>query len=129
ETKKYSKGVKKSEIKSRFLPTVKQTVFDLIIQTFEHMEKIKTEGEYVSLRYFEIQYDDEFQKIEQLIIKILNDAKFEFVKLDDLVEKINNNKSEEIISLMIDEKKLVKIGEIGITTYEIYNDAKMKLVE
>ncbi len=30
---------------------------------------------------------------------------------------------------MLDEKKLVKINEVGITTDEIYNDAKNLLIE
>ncbi|WP_313164223.1 selenocysteine-specific translation elongation factor [Sedimentibacter sp.] len=129
ETKKYSKGTKKSEIKSRFLPAVKQTVFDLIIQSFESKGLIKTDGEYVSLGYFQIQYDEQYKNVEQNVIKILREAKFELIKLEELADMINNNKAEEIISLMLDDKKLVKIGESGITTSEIYNDAKEKLVE
>ncbi len=129
EAKKYSKGAKKSEIKSRFLPNVKQTIFDSIIQSFENRGLIKTEGEYLSLSYFQIQYDEDYKKIEQIVIKLLNEVGFELIKLEELIEKINNSKAEEIISLMIDDKKLVKISEIGITTFEIYVEAKEKLVE
>jgi len=111
------------------LPAVKQTVFDLIIQSFESKGLIKTDGEYVSLGYFQIQYDEQYKNVEQNVIKILREAKFELIKLEELADMINNNKAEEIISLMLDDKKLVKIGESGITTSEIYNDAKEKLVE
>ncbi|WP_313340697.1 selenocysteine-specific translation elongation factor [Sedimentibacter sp.] len=129
EIKQYSKGAKKSEIKSRFLSTVKQTIFDLIIQSFENKGLIKTEGEYVSLGCFQIQYDETYKKVEQNVIKTLREANFELIKSEDLIAMVNNDKAEEVISLMIDDKKLAKIGEIGITTEEIYNDAKEKLVE
>ncbi len=129
ENNKYAKGAKKSEIKSRYLPKLKQNVFDLVINSFAEKGLIKQEGEYISLPYFQIQYDDVYKKCESTIIKALEEAKFEFVKQEDLILKTNNKKAEEIIALMLDEKKLVKINEVGITTDEIYNDAKNLLIE
>ncbi|MGD9568505.1 MAG: selenocysteine-specific translation elongation factor [Sedimentibacter sp.] len=125
----YSKGAKKSEIKSRFLPKMKQSVFDLAVESFVQKGLMKQEGEFISLPYFQIQYDDVYKKYEQIILSILKEGKFDFVKLEELISKLSFEKAEEIISLMIDNKMLIKIAEVGITTEEIYNEARELLIE
>lgn len=129
ENNKYSKGAKKSEIKSRYLPKMKQNVFDLAISSFAEKGLIKQQGEFISLPYFQIQYDEAYNECENFILKLLHEVKFEFVKQEDLISKSNNKKTEEIIALMLENKKLIKINEIGITTVEIYNDAKNILID
>lgn len=129
ENNKYSRGAKKSEIKSRYLPKIKQNVFDLAINSFADKDLIKQEGEFISLPYFKIQYDEDYKKYEKLILNIVNNANFEFIKLEDLIAQMNYDKSEELIALMIDNKLLVKINDVGITTEEIYNKAKELLIE
>lgn len=128
EKNKYQKGAKKSEVKSKFLPAIKQNVFDLAIMSFVQKGMLKMDGEFVSLAYFSIQHDETYEKTAVAAEKILEEAKFEFLKQDELIQRLNLHKSEEIISLLIDEKKLVKIGELGITKMEIYDEAKNILV-
>ncbi len=128
EKNKYQKGAKKSEVKSKFLPAIKQNVFDLAIMSFVQKGMLKMDGEFVSLSYFSIQHDEAYEKTALAAEKILEEAKFEFLKQDELIQRLNLHKSEEIISLLIDEKKLVKIGELGITKIEIYDEAKNMLV-
>lgn len=129
EISKYSKGAKKSEIKSRFLPKLKQNVFDLVINSFQEKGLLKQDGEFISLPYFKIEYDDFYYKCEGVIFKALEKAKFEFIKQEDLIAKLSNNKSEEIIAHMLDDKKLIKINEDFITTEEIYSESKDLLIE
>lgn len=129
DNNKYSKGAKKSEIKSRYLSKLKQNVFDLAINSFIEKGLIKQDGEFISLPHFQIQYDDDYKKYEQIILKALNEAKFDFIKQDELITKLNFSKGEEIINLMLDNKILIKINDGGITTYEIYNTAKELLIE
>lgn len=128
EKNKYQKGAKKSEIKSKFLPAIKQNVFDLAIMSFVQKGMLKMDGEFVSLSYFNIQHDETYEKISIDTDKILEDAKFEFLKQDELILRLNRQKSEEIVSLLLDEKRLIKIGELGITKVEIYNEAKNILI-
>jgi selenocysteine-specific elongation factor len=128
EKNKYQKGAKKSEIKSKFLPAIKQNVFDLSIMSFVQKGMLKMDGEFVSLSYFNIQHDEAYEKAALAADKILERAKFEFLKQDELVQQINLQKVDEIVSLLLDEKKLVKIGELGITKMEIYDEAKNILI-
>lgn len=125
---KYAKGAKKSEIKSKFLPSLKQPVFDLVVASFVEKGTIKQDGEFLSLPYFEIQYDELYKKAEEVVNKCLDAAKFDFMKQEELLLKINSNKAEDIVALMLDEKKLIKINEVGLTKVDIYNDAKNILI-
>ncbi|MGB4439221.1 MAG: selenocysteine-specific translation elongation factor [Sedimentibacter sp.] len=128
ENNKYSKGAKKSEIKSKFLPILKQPVFDLAVLSFTEKGLIKQDGEFLSLPYFQIQYDELYNKIEEIVNKSLIEAKFDFMKQEDLLLEINNNKAEDILTLMLDEKKLIKVNDIGVTITDIYNEAKTILI-
>ena len=103
---KYAKGAKKSEIKSKFLPSLKQPVFDLVVASFVEKGTIKQDGEFLSLPYFEIQYDELYKKAEEVVNKCLDAAKFDFMKQEELLLKINSNKAEDIVALMLDEKKI-----------------------
>jgi len=125
EENKYKKGVKKSEIKSKFFSKIKQPVFDLLLQTMVERGTIKSEGENISQSFFQIKYDDDYVNAENKILKILNDAKFDFMKPDDLYHmSFKNIKPEDIISLMINDKKIIKINEDCIMSQYNYENAK-----
>ena len=125
---KYAKGAKKSEIKSKLLPALKQLLFDAVIQTFAEKGLIKQSDEFISLPYFKIEYDEDYKEIKEKALNILNDAKFEFLKTNELLEKISHAMKDEVVSLMLAEKELIKLNDI-VTTTELYEEAKKILVE
>lgn len=125
---KYSFGAKKSEVKSKFLPNLRQIIFDMVIQLFVEKGIVNQKDEFVFLPYFKIEYDEIYINIEESVINILNDAKFELLKKEEILLKIDNNWAEDVVSLMISEKKLVKINDILMTS-ELYDEAKAILVE
>lgn len=127
---KYKKGVKKSEIKSKFFSKIKQPVFDSLVQTMIDKNTLKLENEYISLPYYKINYDEDFLSAQSKILKTLDEAKYDFIKPDDLKSMIFKNiKPEDVIAIMIDEKKLIKISEECITSQENYNYAKNVLID
>jgi len=129
EENKYKKGVKKSEIKSKFFSKIKQPVFDILLQTMVERGTIKSEGENISQSYFHIKYDEEYVNAENKILKILNDINFDFMKPDELYSmSFKNIKTEDIISLMINDKKIIKINEDSITSQYNYEHAKNIMV-
>ncbi len=125
---KYQKGSKKSEIKSKFLPNMKQLLFDMVIVYLVEKGFINQQDEFISLSYFTIEYDDNYKKIEEQTLKILYDVKFEFLKMDELIQKLNFNLAEDVISLMILDKILVKFNDI-VTTTKLYEETKQILTE
>lgn len=125
---KYQKGSKKSEIKSKFLPNMKQLLFDMVIVYLVEKGFINQQDEFISLSYFTIEYDDNYKKIEEQTLKILYDVKFEFLKMDELIQKLNFNLAEDVISLMILDKILVKFNDL-VTTTKLYEETKQILTE
>ena len=125
---KYATGAKKSEIKSKFFPNLKQLLFDVIIQAFVEKGLIKQSDEFISLTYFTIEYDEDYRKIKERVLKILDEVKFELLKIDELAEKINHPMTDDVLSLMLTEKDLVRINDL-VTTRELYEKAKNILVE
>ena len=84
---KYAKGAKKSEIKSKFLPDLKQILFDAVIQSFCERGLLKSFDEFIALPYFKVEYDEDYTKVKERAISILNAAKFEFLRPEELTEK------------------------------------------
>ncbi len=125
---KYATGAKKSEIKSKFFPNLKQLLFDVIIQAFVEKGLIKQSDEFISLTYFTIEYDADYRKIKERVLMILDEVKFELLKIDELSEKINHPMTDDVLSLMLTEKDLVRINDL-VTTRELYEEAKNILVE
>ena len=125
---KYATGAKKSEIKSKFFPNLKQLLFDVIIQAFVEKGLIKQSDEFISLTYFTIEYDADYRKIKERVLMILDEVKFELLKIDELAEKINHPMTDDVLSLMLTEKDLVRINDL-VTTRELYEEAKNILVE
>lgn len=125
---KYAKGARKSEIKSKFLPDLKQLLFDTVILSFVERGLIKQTDEFISLPYFTLEYDEDYIKIKEKVTNILHDAKFEFLKLEELSEKTALPLTDAVLSLMTAEKELVKIGGF-VTSKELYEETKVILVE
>lgn len=125
---KYKKGVKKSEMKSKFLPNLKQLLFDMVVQSFIEREIISQRDEFIYLPFFTIDYDEVYKNTEESILNNLNCVEFELLKIDELIEKTKNPLSEDIVSLMISNNILVKLNEL-ITTKEIYEEAKKILID
>ena len=125
---KYAKGVRKSEIKSKLLPDLKQLLFDTVILFFAEKGLIKQTDEFISLPYFTVEYDEDYTKIKGKALNILNDVKFEFLKFEELEEKTGLPMTSDVLSLMMAEKDLVKINEL-VTSKILYEEAKNILVE
>lgn len=126
----YKKGVKKSEIKSRFFPKIKQPVFDSLILKMADKNVLKLEEEYISLPYFSIKYDENYLKGEAKILKLLDEAGYDFIKPEDLKSMtFTNISSEDILSILTDNKKIIKINEDCITSYDKFDTAKNILIK
>ncbi|HNZ82567.1 MAG TPA: SelB C-terminal domain-containing protein, partial [Sedimentibacter sp.] len=89
---------------------------------------IKQTDEFISLPYFTVEYDEDYKRIKEKALNILNDVKFEFLKFEELDEKIGLPMTNDVLSLMMAEKDLVKINEL-VTSKILYEEAKNILVE
>ncbi|MDD2494902.1 MAG: SelB C-terminal domain-containing protein [Tissierellia bacterium] len=125
----YKKRVKKSEIQSKFFPKIKQSIFDSLIQDMFDKNVIKKQDEYISLTFFKIDYDDNYLKIESSIIKLAQEAKYNFVKIEEIKSKfIKNSNIDDIIALLIDDNKLIKLNDEFVISKKDYDEALNLLI-
>ncbi|MDF2677378.1 MAG: selB [Bacillota bacterium] len=130
EQNKYKKGVKKSEIKSKFFTEIKQNIFDAVIIHLLTKNIFKIDGEYLSLFDFNIILDENFLSAQNEIIKLIEQAKYNFIKPEDILSKnFKNINGSDVLNVMIDDKKLIKISEDCILTVSLFNTSKEILVD
>lgn len=128
ENNPYKYGAKKSELRTRFLNKIKQNVFDEVIQSMEGRDIVKREGEYISLPDFQIPEDECFERIRRGIIKPLEMAGFDFVRFSELpFEEKDRPYVEDILQILTDQKKVVKIADDLYTTVAVAAEGRKKV--
>lgn len=125
------KGILKAEIKSKYFKNIKLQLFDAITENMSQKNKIKKYNEYLALTDFKIQYNKTHIEIEKEILKVCTNNLYNLMKINELSQLITSddkNMINEIIYLMIDEKKLVKLNEDYCITKELLEEAQKILI-
>lgn len=118
----YRQGCRKAELRVRFLPKVKQNVFDEYIQRLEDKGDIQRSGEYIAAGDFAIPHDETYLKTEAAITKALDNAGFEFIKLSDIsIPGVAPATAEDILQLLAAEGKAVLLSD-DLLTLPKYTD-------
>lgn len=107
----YKFGVGKSLLKTKLYPKIKQNVFDQIIYKFICENEIKKYKEYLSLNDFEINKDNIFQNVEKTLANTYKKTEFDFVRLSEINFNVDENIVRDVLNVLIDEEKIVKINE------------------
>ncbi|MPL97934.1 Selenocysteine-specific elongation factor [bioreactor metagenome] len=107
----YKFGVGKSLLRTKLYPKIKQNVFDQIIYKFICENEIKKYKEYLSLNDFEINKDNTFQNVEKTLANTYKKTEFDFVRLSEINFNVDENIVRDVLNVLIDEEKIVKINE------------------
>ena len=125
----YKFGVGKSLLKTKLYPKIKQNVFDQIIYKFICENEIKKYKEYLSLNYFEINKDKTFQSVEKTLVNTYKKAEFDFVRLNEINFNADENIVRDILNVLIDEEKIVKINDEMFTLKSLMDKAEIVVRE
>ena len=125
----YKFGVGKSLLKTKLYPKIKQNVFDQIIYKFICENEIKKYKEYLSLNYFEINKDKTFQSVEKTLVNTYKKAEFDFVRLSEINFNADENIVRDILNVLIDEEKIVKINDEMFTLKSLMDKAEIVVRE
>ncbi len=123
----YKFGVGKSLLKTKLYPKIKQNVFDQIIYKFMEQDEIKKYKEYLSLKDFEINKDNTFKNVDKVLVNTYKKAEFDFVRFSEISFNCDENIVKDILSILLDEEKIVKINE-EMYTLKTYMDSAEKIV-
>ncbi|WP_242854641.1 selenocysteine-specific translation elongation factor, partial [Paraclostridium sordellii] len=121
----YKFGVGKSLLKAKLYPKIKQNVFDQIVYKFICENEIKKYKEYLSLNDFEINKDKIFQNVEKTLVNTYKKAEFDFVRLSEINFNKDENIVKDVLNILIDEEKIVKINEEMFTLKSLMDKAEV----
>lgn len=120
-------GMLKEEVRSKVESKFKTRDFDVLLDLFINDDLIKVNGNFVSLKKFNVIFNEKQTKIKNEIEKILNNAGLNNIYA---IEDITNNKKEyeEVLESLIGNT-VVRIEDSYLMSSKVYNDAKEKLIK
>lgn len=121
----YRYGMKKAEIHNTFLKKIKPNVFDAYIERMTEENVYGRREEYLSLPGYEVPKDEMYLATEKLITDTFEKARYDFVRFSEIdFGKIPRQTAEDVVLMMIDEGKVLRINEEMFTMKHLMDEAK-----
>ena len=124
----YRYGMKKAEIHNTFLKKIKPNIFDAYIERMTGENVYGRREEYLSLPGYEVPKDAMYLQTEKLIEDTFEKAGYDFVRFSEIdFGKIPRQTAEDVVLMMIDEGKVLRINEEMFTMKHLLDEAKEKI--
>ena len=124
----YRYGMKKAEIHNTFLKKIKPHIFDAYIERMTGENVYGRREEYLSLPGYEVPKDAMYLQTEKLIEDTFEKAGYDFVRFSEIdFGKIPRQTAEDVVLMMIDEGKVLRINEEMFTMKHLMDEAKEKI--
>ena len=124
----YRYGMKKAEIHNTFLKKIKPNIFDAYIERMTGENVYGRREEYLSLPGYEVPKDAMYLQPEKLIEDTFEKAGYDFVRFSEIdFGKIPRQTAEDVVLMMIDEGKVLRINEEMFTMKHLMDEAKEKI--
>ena len=124
----YRYGMKKAEIHNTFLKKIKSNIFDAYIERMTGENVYGRREEYLSLPGYEVPKDAMYLQTEKLIEDTFEKAGYDFVRFSEIdFGKIPRQTAEDVVLMMIDEGKVIRINEEMFTMKHLMDEAKGKI--
>ena len=124
----YRYGMKKAEIHNTFLKKVKPIVFDAYVERMAEEGVYGRREEYLYLPEFTVPRDELFLKTEKLLTEVFTGASYDFVRFSEIeLGKIPKETAEDVVLMMIDEGRVIRINEEMFTLASLMEQAKEKI--
>ena len=124
----YRYGMKKAEIHNTFLKKIKPNIFDAYIERMTGENVYGRREEYLSLPGYEVPKDAMYLQTEKLIEDTFEKAGYDFVRFSEIdFGKIPRQTAEDVVLMMIDEGKVLRINEEMFTMKYLMDEAKEKI--
>ena len=124
----YRYGMKKAEIHNTYLKKVKPIVFDAYIEQLVAQNQIGRKDEYLHLAEFEVSKDAMFLKTEKTLVDAFEKAGFDFVRFSEIdLGTIPRETAEDVLLLLVDEERVVRINEEMFTMKYLMDEADEKI--
>lgn len=124
----YRHGMKKAEVQMMYFKKIKPNVFGRIVDLWESQGKISRVEEYLCTPEHEIPRDDSYQQVSRTLLDCFSKGKYDFVKYTDVHHPgAAGEVQDDILNLLREEGRVVKVSEDTYTLKEYMDEAKAQV--
>ena len=128
ETYPYRYGIKKAQVQTTYFKKVKPNVYDKILTLFEEQGVLKRVDEFLCTPEYEVRKDKIYDKVSKIMLDTFEKAGYDFVRFSEIdFGKIPRQTAEDVVLMMIDEGKVLRINEEMFTMKHLMDEAKEKI--
>ncbi len=121
-------GMGKEELRTRIFKASKVKIFDELLNIYIKKDMIRLEGQFISLKTFEIELSKEQQAKKKLLIETYLEAKFSPINTVEQLTKLHfGSKDQPIVDYCLAIGELVKLDEGLFIHSKWLGEAKSKL--
>lgn len=121
----YRYGMKKAEVHMTYLKKIKANVFDLYMELLVEKGALRRHQEFLALPEFEIPKDARYQRLQEQMLSVFEEAKFDFVKFSEIAfDEKDRPMAEDIVMFLADEGSVVKVADDLYTVRHLIEEAR-----
>ena len=126
----YRYGMKKAEVQVTYLKKMKPVVFDHYVEYLEQEGALKRVEAYLCTAEYEVRKDTVYDRVSAKILDTVRKAGYDFVRYSDIAfgEK-DKAVADDILNILLEEKRIVKVSDDLYTLTEYMEKAKMMIQE
>ena len=121
----YRYGMKKAEVQMTYFKKIKPNVFDRILELLEEEGHIKRTDEFHWTPEFEVRKDKLYEDTSGIMLRAFEKAGYDFVRYSEIdLGGIRREIADDILNILLEEKKAVKVTEDMYTLTDYMEKAK-----
>ena len=121
----YRYGMKRAEVQITYFKKIKPNVFDRILELLEEEGHIKRTDEFLGTPEFEVRKDKLYEDTSGIMLRAFEKAGYDFVRYSEIdLGGIRREIADDILNILLEEKKAVKVTEDMYTLTDYMEKAK-----
>ncbi len=121
----YRYGMKKAEVQAAHFKKIRPNVFDKILEMLIDAGCLKRVDEFLCTPEFEVKKDAVYEKVSGILLESFKEARYDFVRYSEIdVKGTAKAVADDILNILLEENKVVKVTEDMYTLSEYMEHAK-----
>lgn len=126
----YRYGMKKAEVQGTHFQKVRPNVFDKMLEMLVEDGSIRRVDEFLCTPGYEVRKDQTFDRVSGILLDSFRDAGYDFVRYSEIgFSREDRMVSDDILNILLEEEKVVKVTEDMYTLKENMERAKELIQE
>ncbi len=126
----YRYGMKKAEVQGTHFQKVRPNVFDKMLEMLVEDGSIRRVDEFLCTPGYEVRKDQIFDRVSGILLDSFRDAGYDFVRYSEIgFSREDKMVSDDILNILLEEEKVVKVTEDMYTLKENMERAKELIQE